>query len=125
MSYRGFAIITLIAAPIIAVMAQNFVQPTPTMLPPSSSDASQASGAPQPYVPPPTPAVVEPSPPPMAGPVGDPAAFAQPLAGAGQPTLAPGQGLPGDAQAPLVQQEPQPGAGIARQPATPAEPQSQ
>jgi len=82
MLYKAFAAITLIAAPIIVLLAQS-VTPRP---------AAQ-----------PAPAVVQPSEPvapsaPIAAPAlspPDPAPFGQPMPEAGQPFLTPGNGLPG------------------------------
>jgi len=94
MLYRTFAIVTVLGAPLLVIAAQSFVPQhgAPEPQPPSV----QPTGAPAP-VPAPTPPIVNADTPPVA--VADPSTFSQPLAGAGQPMLAPGTGLP-DAAAP-------------------------
>ena len=97
MMYKAFAAITLIAAPIITFVAQG-------VAPHQSSQPPVAAAAPQLVQPAPA---VAPAPPPIvssAAPVPEPAAFGQPMREAGQPFLAPGQGLPNEAPTPPAAQ---------------------
>lgn len=92
MLYKAFVATTLIAAPLIVMTIQNFLPEPDAAAAPSANvsmnaDRTVASPAPA-YAAPPQP-VVE------AAPVAplDPASFSQPLPGAAQPTLVPGQPL--------------------------------
>ena len=100
MSYKAFAAITLIAAPIIALVAQNLAPQSPPQGQEPSPAVQPQPTAPLPVVQAPMPAAAQPAPP--------PAEFGQPLPGAGQPFLTAGNGLPkgGEATAPpAVQQD--------------------
>lgn len=88
MLYRNFAIATLLAAPIIVMATQTF-------LPPKQPDTAEV----QTQAPPPPPVPI-PVAPPVTAPdmqtnVAPTSDFGQPMAGADQPSMAPGNGLPG------------------------------
>ncbi len=89
MLYRNFAIATLIAAPLIVLAIQNFL-PQPGAAP-RSEEAALHPDAPPPVPVPVAPPVVTPGAPAMPEPA---PSFGQPMADAGAPMLAPGQGLP-------------------------------
>lgn len=96
MSYRIFAAATLLTAPVIAMVAQNFVPQTasqqavqPVLAQQPSESSGSAGTAPPPFIP---------APPSDMAPSNDMATYGQPMAGAGQPALAPGQGLPDPSQ---------------------------
>ncbi|RYM14904.1 hypothetical protein [Sphingobium cupriresistens] len=95
MLYRNFAIATLLAAPLIVMATQAFL--------PQPNAPQQDQSAIKPDVPPPPPPV-------PAAPVATPGApsveaatsFGQPMAGADQPALAPGAGLPDTSAPPMT-----------------------
>lgn len=87
MLYRNFAIATLLAAPIIVMGVQAFLPQSGSAVP----DQAAQSAAPPPPVPVPVAPPVAPPGVPSASTTSD---FGQPMAGAGQPMLAPGEGLP-------------------------------
>jgi hypothetical protein len=94
MMYCNFAIATLLGAPMIVMATQSLL--------PAKNQPSQAE-VPTDAPPPPVPVPVAP---PVAAPGGsatvDPASsFGQPMAGADQPAMAPGAGLP-DTSAPPI-----------------------
>lgn len=85
--YRNFALATLLAAPLIVMVVQS-VAPKP---PEQAPSAAQPEAPPQPIpVPVPPPAV----PTDTSAAVEPPSSFGQPMSDAGQPSLAPGTGLP-------------------------------
>ncbi|WP_311267159.1 hypothetical protein [Sphingobium sp. WCS2017Hpa-17] len=93
MMYRNFAIATLLAAPLIVMATQSFLpkpeQPAPSTIQPD-------------VPPPPVPVPVAPPPSVPGAPSADTSAsFGQPMAGAGQPAMTPGAGLP-DTSAPPI-----------------------
>jgi len=98
MIFKNFAIVTLIAAPLIVLAVQ-------TLLPHAAQPAMQATA---PETPPPPPVAVPPSaPPPVEAPepmpsvrAVDGAAFGQPMPDAGKPFLASGAELPAEAPPP-------------------------
>jgi hypothetical protein len=98
MIFKNFAIVTLIAAPLIVLAVQ-------TLVPHAAQPAMQATA---PETPPPPPVAVPPSvPPPVdvpermpSAPAVDGAAFGQPMPDAGKPFLASGPELPADAPPP-------------------------
>lgn len=98
MIYKSFAIVTLIAAPLIVLAVQTFV---PQTAQPAMQAAAPDSPPPLPVSAPQSapPPVSAPAPMPSA-PTADGAAFGQPMPDAGQPSLAPGTGLPAEAAAP-------------------------
>ncbi|WP_150290823.1 hypothetical protein [Sphingobium estronivorans] len=92
MIYKSFAVLTLIAAPIIVLAVQSFVPQT---------NQPAAIGPAMPVTPPPVPAAVPaavaPAPvadAPVGAPPSDSASFGQPMSDAGKPSLSPGTGLP-------------------------------
>ncbi|QGP78872.1 hypothetical protein [Sphingobium sp. CAP-1] len=96
MMYRNFAIGVLLAAPII-VMGVQSITPKPQITTPAANSASTPEPVPVPVAPPIAPAA------PSAVSTAD---FGQPIAGAGQPMLAPGTGLPETSAAPMVDTTP-------------------
>ena len=92
MIYRNFAICTVIAAPLVVLAVQDVLPRRPESSP---SQPAIIGTSPPPSVPAPAaqPAVLPPPP-------ADAPAFGQPMAGAGQPMLAPGAGLPETSAAP-------------------------
>ncbi|MCP1471167.1 hypothetical protein J3E64_002871 [Sphingobium sp. OAS761] len=95
MPYRKFAIGTLIATPLIVMAVQQFL-PSPHAKDVGSESVSPQDAPPPPIVLPQAPPIGTPAP---ANEVGD---LGQPLAGAGQPTLTPGNGLPDTSTPPMV-----------------------
>lgn len=94
MMYKAFAAITLVAAPIIVLVTQSLlpqqpVRPGAATVQPVATPVVQSAAQPMPIV------TAPPS-----GPAQEPAPFGQPLPDAGQPFLAPGNGLPGGETAP-------------------------
>lgn len=114
MMYRNFALATLLAAPLIVMAVQSFT-PKPEQ---------PAQSAIQPDVPPPPVPVPVAPPPSMPGaPSADAsAAFGQPMAGAGQPALAPGAGLPDTSSPPITTGMPD---GFSPQDAPPGSPNAE
>lgn len=100
MIYKSFAVMTLIAAPVM-VMAVQAVLPQARQAAPAPVTAAPATPAPATPAPL-TPTAAAPVPPPVASPAPmpapmpntSPASFGQPMPGAGQPSLAAGSGLP-------------------------------
>lgn len=93
MMYRAFAVITLIAAPIVVLFVQNAVPQQP---------AQPAAVAAQPAQPlESVPQRLPPVPVSSSTPQPEAAQFGQPMPDAGKPFLAPGNGLP-DAPSPQV-----------------------
>ncbi len=86
MLYKAFAVITLIAAPIIVLIVQSVAPQPPSTAAPVAAPAPYQQPAPLISQPAPMAASIEPAP--------DPAAFGQPMPEAGKPFLAPGNGLP-------------------------------
>lgn len=91
MLYKAFAVITLVAAPLIVLMVQGLAPhaPAQNMSAPMRPVAEQAVPSPHPIA---TPAAEQPASPPMS--------FGQPMPEAGKPFLSPGNGLPGTSSAP-------------------------
>lgn len=85
MLYKAFAAITLIAAPIIVLVAQSMTPQSPVPHP------SQAVQPPVQQEAPVMPPVAAPT---AVEPISDPASFGQPMPDAGKPFLTPGNGLP-------------------------------
>lgn len=94
MMYRNFAIATLLGAPLIVMAVQSFT-PKPEQ---------PAQSAIQPDVPPPpVPVPVAPPPSVPGAPSSDASAsFGQPMGDAGQPSMAPGAGLPDTSEPPIT-----------------------
>lgn len=88
MLYKAFAVITLIAAPIVVLIVQSVAPQAPSAAHPAPAPAPAAYQQPAPIIsqPAPMPPSIEPAP--------DPATFGQPMPEAGKPFLAPGAGLP-------------------------------
>ncbi|HWV11840.1 MAG TPA: hypothetical protein VN110_00950 [Sphingobium sp.] len=86
MLYKAFAVITLVAAPLIVLMVQGLAphMPEQTMSNPVQPVVEQAVVAPQPLA---APVLEQPTSPPTS--------FGQPMPEAGKPFLSPGNGLPG------------------------------
>ena len=87
MLYKAFAAITLIAAPIIVLIAQSVAPQSPAPHPSSAIQPPVQQQAPM-MQPPITAAPL---------PTSDPTPFGQPMPDAGKPFLTPGNGLPGAA----------------------------
>ena len=87
MMYKAFAGITLVAAPVLVLLAQNLVPATPEPIATVAAPPITSEVMPQPQPTPP----VQMAP---AAPVAEPAAFGQPMSDAGKPFLSPGNGLP-------------------------------
>jgi hypothetical protein len=84
MLYKAFAVITLIAAPIVVLIVQSVAPQPPSAAHPAPAAYQQ-----------PAPIISQPAPmPPSIEPAPDPAAFGQPMPEAGKPFLEPGNGLP-------------------------------
>ncbi|MES2172796.1 MAG: hypothetical protein V4523_02500 [Pseudomonadota bacterium] len=96
MMYRNFAIATLLAAPLIVMATQ-------ALLPKPGAPQQQSESAITPDVPPPPPPIpVAPMITPGAPSIDTPSAFGQPMAGADQPAMAPGAGLPDTSSPPMT-----------------------
>lgn len=89
MLYKAFAAFTLIAAPVIVMLAQGFA---PAPQPQSSAAVVQPAAAIQMA---PTMPQVAAAPMPAPEPAAPPASFGQPMPDAAKPFLSPGDGLPG------------------------------
>jgi len=94
MMYRNFAIATLLAAPLIVMATQALL---PQQNPAQQGQSALIADVPPPPVPVPVAPVVTPGSPSVDA----ASAFGQPMAGADQPALAPGAGLP-DTSAPPI-----------------------
>ncbi|MGW8204001.1 hypothetical protein ACWGM0_15835 [Sphingomonas bisphenolicum] len=94
MLYRNFAIATLLAAPLIVMATQALL---PKREPAPQGQSAIMADVPPPPVPVPVAPVVTPG----APTVDAASSFGQPMAGADQPALAPGAGLP-DTSAPPI-----------------------
>jgi hypothetical protein len=95
MMYRNFAIATLLAAPLIVMATQALL---PKHGPAQQDQSAIIPDAPPPPVPVPAAPVVTPG----APTVDAPSAFGQPMAGADQPAMAPGAGLPDTSSPPIT-----------------------
>ena len=91
MLYKAFAVITLVAAPLIVLMVQGLAPhvPAPNMSAPVSPVVERAVPSPQ--------SIAAPD---MEQPASSPMSFGQPMPEAGKPFLSPGNGLPGTSSAP-------------------------
>ncbi|WP_028055670.1 hypothetical protein [Sphingobium bisphenolivorans] len=90
MIYKSFALVTLVAAPLLVLVAENFVphasHPAPTPVP----EPAPAAALPETLVPEAVPPAA----------TDEASNFGQPMAEAGKPFLAPGAGLPSVSSAP-------------------------
>ena len=90
MLYKAFAVVTLVAAPVIVLMVQGLAPhaPAQSVSVPMQPVVERSAPMPQ-YVPPPA----------MEQPAAAPMSFGQPMPEAGRPFLSPGNGLPGASSA--------------------------